>query len=100
MVQSAVTRGDGADGGIGDQLAVRERAPRLGGDAMTGVELANLGLRQSWVQLDLIDGRDRVRFREQPLPCGRGEVADADTTGQAVASDLLQRPPALDVETT
>ena len=43
-----------------EQLALGERAPGLGRDAVLGVPGAQLGLLEVRVQLDLVDGRPRV----------------------------------------
>jgi len=93
----AVTFSEASDGGVGQDCALRQRAPRLGRDAVLGVQRAQLSLREVRVQLDLVDGGYRAGLGDQPPQVFGGEVGDPDRADPAVRGQLLQCPPGLDV---
>ena len=88
-----------ADHGVGEQLAaLAERRPGLGEDAVLRVELAQFGLLQVRVQLDLVDRGHDTGLVDQP-PQVRGlEVRDADRADPALLPQLHERLPGVDVE--
>lgn len=71
-------------------LALAQRRPGLGRDAVPGVEGTGLRLLELRVQLDLVDGRDDGGLAQQPLQMGGLEVGDADRPGAAVREDPLE----------
>ncbi len=91
---AAVLGGDGQQGGLGQQvLALAQRAPRLGGDAVLGVQGAQLGLREVGVQLDLVERRLHLGLLEQQLQVRHPEVRDADRADPALGVQLLEGAP-------
>ena len=88
MLRALLNRGTGGRAvlGLGDlgddrvvgHLALGDRGPCLGGDAVLGVERAQRILRQVRVYLDLVDGRHGVGLVEQPLQVGLLEVGDVE----------------------
>jgi hypothetical protein len=70
--------GDLGDRLVVEQLALPERAPRLGDDAVLGVLAPELGLRKPGVKLDLVDGRRDAGGVDDRLDVLYAEVGDAD----------------------
>ena len=84
--------GDLADRRVVEHLALRQRRPRLGRDAVLLVVGAHLAVLEVRVELDLVDGRDRRRSRR---PAARGvdlEVGDADRAGAPVRLGTPRAP--------
>src|SRR5579875_186989 len=77
-------------------VALRDRRPRLGGDAVLPVEVPHVVLRQVRVDLDLVGGRDHGRLGEEPVEVVLLEVRDADRPDLAALVHLLHRLPRLD----
>ena len=72
-----------------------ERAPRLGGDAVRGVQARSscccrCGCSSIWLTAGTVPPRSSRRCR-----CARAEVGDADRAGAALGEQLLQRVPGL-----
>ena len=84
--------------GSSSRLPWPERAPRLGDDAVRGVEGAQCRLLELRVQLDLVDRRDDLRSRRAAVQVGGLEVGHADRAGPSVGVELLEGPPGLDVQ--
>ena len=78
-------------------LARGQGTPRLGDDAVLGVELPQRDLLEVRVQLDLVDARRLPGLVEEPLEVGGVEVAHADGAHAALVAQLAQRLPGLDV---
>ena len=78
---------------VGGAVAVdaAERRPRLGGDAVRSVELAERLLGEERVQLDLVDRRNDARAADQVLEMAFAEVRDADRASATVGQHLLDR---------
>src|SRR5699024_10910153 len=76
----AVRLGGGGDRGVLQQvgLALAQRAPGLGEDAVALVDRAQLPLLEVGVQLDLVDRRGRTGGLDDLLELGLGVVRDAD----------------------
>ncbi|SHU63076.1 Uncharacterised protein [Mycobacteroides abscessus subsp. abscessus] len=84
-----VCLGDGADRRILQNRALAEWRPRLGGNAVFGVERAQFGLGEPRVQLDLVEGGYFSGLIDKPLEVVDGEVADADGLGAPIGLDPL-----------
>ena len=83
---------------IFEDLALGERAPGLGGDAVLGVPGAQLVLLEERVELDLVDRRQRLGLAGQPLEVLDAEVGDADRAGTALGVDPFEGAPGVEVE--
>ncbi len=95
---AAVLPGDGHDRrDLQQALALAERRPGLGGDALLRVVLTGGVLLQVRVQLDLVDRRDDRRLADQPLQVLGKEVGDTDGPDPAVGVQLLERLVRVDV---
>ncbi|OEI69057.1 hypothetical protein Cus16_0887 [Curtobacterium sp. ER1/6] len=82
---------------LGEQFGLlRQRAPALGDDAVLGVHLAELGLREVRVQLDLVHrGRDTGGVDDRLQVLGR-EVRDADRADLAAVPEVHEGLPRVD----
>ena len=92
----AVPLGDRGDRLVVEQLALGERAPGLGGDAVLGVPGAQLGLLEARVQLDLVDGRPGLGLGLQPFEILDAEVGDADRARAPLLVDPFEGAPGVD----
>ena len=75
------------------RLALGQRAPGFGGDAVALMEGAQLALRESGMQLDLVHRRRHAGILDQPAQVGLGEVRHADRARAAVLLHLDHRAP-------
>src|SRR6476620_339007 len=71
--------------------------PRLGEDALLGVEHADGLILKTRMQFDLVDRRTDVGLCKEALQVVRLEVGDADRLGPALAENSLQGPPGFNV---
>src|SRR3954454_9800378 len=85
--------GDPRDHRVVEDVALRDRRPRFGGDAVLPAVGVDLLVGEVGVQLDLIHRRFDVALGREALEVGDLEVRDADRTGPAVRPELLQRLP-------
>ena len=88
--------GDLGDHRVVEHVALRDRRPRLGRDAVRLAVRAHLVVGEVRVQLDLVDRRHDVGLGGQALEVRDLEVRDADRAGAAVALELLERLPRRD----
>jgi hypothetical protein len=79
-----------------EHLALRDRRPRLGRDAVLASVRGDLAVLEVGMQLDLVHRRDGVRLGGEPLEMLDLEVRDADRSRAAVGVELLERIPRRD----
>ncbi|CUJ10681.1 Uncharacterised protein [Achromobacter xylosoxidans] len=84
------------DGLVLGDLALRQRTPRLGGDAVLIVKSAQFALREARMQLDLVDRRRDAGGVDQALQVGLGEIGHTDRAGTAVFLHLDHGAPGVD----
>ena len=77
-------------------LALGDRRPRLGDDAVLAAVGAHLLVAEVGVHLDLVHRGHHVGLGGQPLQVRHLEVRHADRAGAAVARELLQHLPGRD----
>ena len=89
--------GDRGDHRVFEHQALAERAPGLGDDPELGVLVAQAGLLEAGVQLDLVDRGVDAGLRDDPLEVGGLEVGDADRAHEPLRLELDERPPGVHV---
>ena len=88
--------GDLLQNRVVEDVALRDRRPCLGRDAVVGVECPQIVLRQIGVHLDLIHRGHDLGLGEEPLEVVLLKIRHSDGSRLAVGVDLLQRLPCLD----
>src|SRR5215210_3801318 len=85
--------GDPGDGRIVQHLALCDRRPRLGDDAVFLSVRAYGLVGEIGLHFDLVDRRNRVGLRGEPFQVVDLEVRYADGAGATVVVELLERLP-------
>jgi hypothetical protein len=93
-----VLLGDLRQGGVLQQLALPQRTPRFGGDVVAGVELPQLRLLKTRVQLDLVQDRGLAGLVHDLLKMRDRKVRDPDRPGASLLLDPQKRLPAFPVQ--
>ena len=94
----AVRRRDFGECGIFQQIALGQRTPGLGVDAVRLAESSQFTLLQVRVQFDLVDRRNRAAEIDELLQVVLLEVGDANRFRFAGSVDLLESPPGVGVQ--
>ena len=90
--------GDLGDDRVIDESARSKWAPRLGLDTEARVDIAEFGLRQPRVELDLVDGRDHTGLIDDLAQVGVVEVGDANRSRAAFLAQADECAPRVEVD--
>src|SRR5271165_2794951 len=93
---STAAFGDPGDDRIGQQRSSPEWSPGLGGDAQPGVDLSQFGLRQPWMQLDLVDGRNNPGGIDEDTEVLGFEIAHPNGPDPALIAQVSERLEGID----